>query len=461
MLPMYNPSRRFATQPINIGHSPDRYNHNHGGVRIASSNTNPDGDDSSFDEDDLHQREAHGNGNGHGNGHGHGHINMKSVSNLSSSFANVTVGSLPSSRRERRYMVSHGNNERLGVSAGVGVGGINVTSTGKNTNDLSRSMPVPHAPFFSSKRDLNSRARLSRIPSMQLPESVTDVSEASSMPYGSLNESQFRLPSSANSNPGSIPYANSNASGDNGNGNVASSYNPSAGVGLDIQKKVQEMRKTGSLIKNDQGGLASLFGGDVDQGKDENEDEDRQEIANGSDKDSHSQMSGIGSLIEHSTLTQRMQNESQPRNGVPVPIVSHFGMQQPQLEQSQSYSHSHIIQSGIANPCESQLSGSLTGLSILKCSPKGMVDLEPAQREAMASMRSKSYSEDVSAFLQPTLEGVAARPDTLTTSTATPYGVMDKDLRPVRRFSNGSDHSLLQGQGNGDEDIDDLFNLDM
>ena len=90
-----------------------------------------------------------------------------------------------------------------------------------------------------------------------------------------------------------------------------------------------------------------------------------------------------------------------------------------------------------------------------------MVDLDPAQREAMESMRSRS-SEDRSAFLQPTLEGIASRPDTYATSTLTPFGDMENDLRPVRRFSNESDHSPLQGQeGNGDEDIDDLFNLDM
>ena len=283
------------------------------------------------------------------------------------------------------------------------------------------------------------------------------------MPYGSLNESQFRIPSSANSNQ------DGNASG---SGNVASSYNPSAGSGLDIQKKVQEMRKAGSLIKNDQGGLASLFGGGAaagniarfggdgdgsDQYKDE--DEDRQEVAHGSDKDTNSQMSGIGSLIEHSTLTQRMQNEPQPQKVVPIGSIPVLQQDQSQ-SYSQSYSHSHI-HAGITDPCESQLSGSLTGLSILKQSPRGMVDLEPAQREAMESMRSRSFSRDRSAFLNATLEGIASIPDTYTTSTPTPFGVMENDLRPVRRFSNGSDHSPLQGQGNGDEDIDDLFNLDM
>jgi hypothetical protein len=300
---------------------------------------------------------------------------------------------------------------------------------------------------------------------MQLPESVTDTSEASSMPYGSLNESQFRIPSSANSKQ------DGNASG---NGNVASSYNPSAGPGLDIQKKVQEMRKAGSLIKNDQGGLASLFGGgaaagntaifggdgDGDgDGSDQDKDEDRQEVPHGSDKDINSQMCGIGSLIEHSTLTQRMQNEPHPQKVVPIGSIPVLQQDQSQ-SYSQSYSHSHI-HAGITDPCESQLSGSLTGLIILKESPRGMVDLDPAQREAMESMRSRS-SEDRSAFLQPTLEGIASRPDTYATSTLTPFGDMENDLRPVRRFSNESDHSPLQGQeGNGDEDIDDLFNLDM
>lgn len=437
---------RTTSQPINIEtSSPDRYNHN----RHIIGSTDEHNQDSSSDGEDLHHNED-------------AHINT----NLSDNYSLMTVGSLPSSRRERRLMANHGNNEHFrhgaSVSSTRNTGNFRAYR-GTGGNSLSRSVPVPQAPFLDSRRDRDTGERLSSIPIIQLPESVTDTLKASSSPYGSLNESQFRSPSSLVNNQRSSK-------------NVASSHNPSSGSGqmLDIHKKVQEMRKAGALIKNDQGGLASLFGGG-NAAKSDNEDldENRTHAISNDHQNSHMQlgMNGIGSsligssLIEESALTQRMQQQqSQKRStthgqtstSIQSPLVSH------KLDESHT--------SGV---CESELSSSLTGLSILELSPRGMVDLEPEQREAMASMRSRSFIEDESIFLRINEEGIAPIPEI---STADPSFRGLESEQPFSAYSGQSNRSDNEQEGNGDgyfedailgvqynacEEADELFNLDM
>ena len=110
---------------------------------------------------------------------------MSSSYQLNSTFDNLTVGSLPSSRRGRRFLVSNGNHERHAngngsVSSGIGIGngigggsgmsfgshtgvGVGVgTGVGNRYNALSQSMPIPNAPLFGGRRDRAAGARLAR-----------------------------------------------------------------------------------------------------------------------------------------------------------------------------------------------------------------------------------------------------------------------------------------------------------
>jgi hypothetical protein len=118
---------RTTSQPINIEtSSPDRYSHD----RNTLGSTHEHNQDSSSDEEDSHRNR---------NRNTDAHIN-----NLSDNYSHMTVGSLPGSRRERRSAVS--------FMADRSAGG----------NDLSRSVPVPQAPFLASRRDRNTRERLNR-----------------------------------------------------------------------------------------------------------------------------------------------------------------------------------------------------------------------------------------------------------------------------------------------------------
>jgi len=306
---------------------------------------------------------------------------------------------------------------------------------------------------------------------MRLPESVIDNTEAaSSAPYGSLNESQFRLPSSASSR---IRGAEDNGNA-NGNANVAQSYNSSSNT-LDIQMRVQQMRKNGTLMKNEKGGLASLFGGGgggIAQKNDAEEyqvglndlsntiqditlatvtsttEEDDDQQLYGQEKNSQQMgdkaLGGIGSLIDKSSLEQQMQQ------------ISTNTVTGTALSTAQSSLSGTGRQSSLD---EGQLSGSLTGLSILRDAPRGLVDLGPAEREAIAGIRSKSVSisEDGSRFLLNDNANISS------------------PSRPEAKPAGGRGFSFLGGQArknsmeseNSQEDIaddaseDELFNMDM
>jgi len=294
---------------------------------------------------------------------------------------------------------------------------------------------------------------------------VAESLEASSNPYGSLNESQFRVPSSSVNNQRSST-------------NVASSHNPSAGSGqmLDIQKKVQEMRKNDTLIKNDQGGLASLFGGgnavlgdnedlDINQAHDITNNAIEQERNTVEESLMPLDMNGIGSsLIEDLALNQHMQHQqsqlshAHAQTSTSIPIQNPFASN-PQNEYQTS------------SACESELSSSLTGLSILK--QRGMVDLKPDQREAMASMRSRSFIENESSFFRSNDEGIA--PTSEIPSADLSFRGMENDLL-YSTLSGQSNRSDDGQEGDGDaysqdaildvqyksiEEPDELFNLDM
>ncbi len=110
-------------------------------------------------------------------------------------FNNLTVGSLPSIRRERRLIVSSGNHEFISNSgvtgnrspsihgrrrhSGIGTSGLAASSARTSSrrkqksdssiihqmsivNSIASSMPVPSAPFLASRNDQASDDRLSR-----------------------------------------------------------------------------------------------------------------------------------------------------------------------------------------------------------------------------------------------------------------------------------------------------------
>ena len=161
---MYNTMRRTSSRPINIERSPD---------------LQPDPDSDSDSDDDIDNDETE---------HAVDAATV-SASYLNSKFNDLTVGSLPSARIERRFMSAnhhHGNNDRFrkssysGQSLGQGgagasyslshrsmgmeeaVGNGRLASHQLRDNDLSRSMPVPSAPFLASRRDRATGERLSR-----------------------------------------------------------------------------------------------------------------------------------------------------------------------------------------------------------------------------------------------------------------------------------------------------------
>ena len=75
----------------------------------------------------------------------------------------------------------------------------------------------------------------------------------------------------------------------------------------------------------------------------------------------------------------------------------------------------------------------LTALSILESSRRGMIDLELTHREALLCRRSRSFNKGGGyAFLRPTLERTAPRPDTA--FTAALKGVTEGDLLHENRF---------------------------
>lgn len=204
------------------------------------------------------------------------------------------------------------------------------------------------------------------MPAMTLPESVAENSLSSSVPYGSLNESQFRRP-----RQGSLDARESfNRIG------ISSSYNPS--VQLDIQKRVQDMKKHGTLIKNGKGGLASLL------------DKSEHEVDTNSDSiDRHENTlhhGGIGSIIQD--RIDSTSGESTLESSAKYILADNQTLQTEQDEtlllHHQDIQYQTDFNDNYQDEAEETLSSSLTGLSILKSSKGTLLDLNDNEKEAMA-----------------------------------------------------------------------------
>lgn len=257
---------------------------------------------------------------------------------------------------------------------------------------------------------------------MTLPESVTDNSEASSVPYGSLNESQFRL------GPKSMGSSVSSSFTSKGR-----TKNIEGGM-LDVQRKVQEMRKTGALIRNDKGGLASLLGVAATSTTDQKLMAETQKPSNYESPNS-APTGGIGSMIEQSSFSQNIQKNQSVQSGVkisPSRLVDATN-----FEQSPS---------NVKDVNEQVLSTSVTGLSILEASPKGLIQLQPDEREAMASLRSRSHSGE-GMFMLPKDANISSESFSL-------RALEGQYEQPTRRLSIESDHSKLDTEEGGFFDLE-------
>jgi len=107
--------------------------------------------------------------------------------NESDSVAELQVGSLPMHLR-RPGRTSNSNNNRM-----------RQYHRNNSSDQLQQfmgamSLPPPRAPFISARQDMDNK--LSSMPEIELPESVasTDPDLSSSVPFGSLRESQFTHP---------------------------------------------------------------------------------------------------------------------------------------------------------------------------------------------------------------------------------------------------------------------------
>jgi hypothetical protein len=276
------------------------------------------------------------------------------------------------------------------------------------------------------------------------------------------------------------------------------------------------------LIKNDQGGLASLLGrsnvshhhyeNSEQQQQYEQQEHDAQQqhqqeydtqhdkqqydhqqqqqrfavdgghpIPSGKSPSSHSSVGGIGSLLEQ-TMSSHITNMKR--------IIHH---QQDDDEQFRNMSTTPIFHRPLTSSEEmmnhdpgdnvQELSRSLTGLSILKTSPRGMLELDPEGREAIASMRSRSHSGEVviggdsggevggggkNLFLKKSVKDNAMIPSIpLICPTVSSSEKSAKEKQVVTRgFSNASDdHSqvvaMVEGNHSGENESDEFFNLDM
>lgn len=405
-------SNRSPSQPIQIsGASSDRYQH---------------GDDSDSSSMSSIHDQMDGNID---NGYSH----------LTSTFNNLTVGSLPDSRRGKRYMVRDGGH--MGTSGEQHLGGIQkgalfIRRNEKYTSDMSRSLPVPRAPFLHSRTDRDSGERLSRIPAMALPESVVENSLSSSVPYGSLNESQFRRP-----RQGSI-----DAHGSFNRLGISSSYNPS--IQLDIQKRVQDMKKQGTLIKNGKGGLASL----LDNSEVQNSDSKPEPLDLNGNAIQHG---GIGSIIQDHMDSKSGEHDLE---GNLKRIQDEHGISQT-LEQAQNSLHHHhdtIYQPDFNehnhDDTEEALSTSLTGLSILKSSKGTLLDLNENDRESMVQF-SKSFNAQNGEYLPSSNQLVDVNPAVLHLHDDYNISLLDSSFE---------ERQDIQQQPSSDQQDDDgMFNMDM
>lgn len=314
---------------------------------------------------------------------------------------------------------------------------------------------------------------------MRLPESVADGSEASSIPYGSLNASQFLIPPENSFRQSQNVNASAN--------NLSSSFNLSR-PNLNIQERVQEMKTNGTLIKNEKGGLASLFGNGVENSgvgnckqADKNPrnvnileqtDEQRQQNFGG-------KLGGIGSLIERSSPDSQLKpfnvdlsatnissTGDTPFIAAPVDVTRKINecdvnIITPSTTLIVDKNNNHATSSEFSN----QLSTSMTALSILESSPRGQMvtlSLSLEEKEALTK-RSRSLSDEVkTTFLSCMSSQVEAGDITR------PHFGLEQDGKYVNSATSNILHynceingQVVGEQSHIDDEQDEFFDMDM
>jgi len=450
----------FSTLPlrnnIDIDDIPELHRHHINGRRgLAGLSINDNDSDNDNDNDITHNAED---------------MNVQNYS--------LPVGSLPSSIRERRSQVANGNHEFFSNSSSQRRSSGTFRSLGHfqqrdrqldqqqeqeqrlhhihqnqhqhqhrhyaNTygERMARSMPIPGAPFLTSQRDNASTERLSSIPSMTLPDSASDINDSGSVPYGSLkkygsySESQFRSPLGSphqqrvRFESGKNPRADANA-----NANVAGRISHSYQSPFNIQQKVEESRRNGTLIKNQTKSSMAALLSNTDNGititssntntntytHTPNENETLQ--ANGYGHGHGNMHGGIGSLINN-TKNEVDEGAIHHESSIPIPSSINIGsttttqsfLSMTMTDQSQkSITDNNMQRNDLHNRIksspsstavneydekvtvrESSLSGSLTGLSVLQTTPRGNTIFNSETKGSMLNIqaRSRSFSDD-------------------------------------------------------------------
>ena len=154
--------------PLSTSSTTARHRHQeHHAHKLYRCHGNDDGSSSSNNDDNEH----HHHDNGDVMETRSNFLSGNSFDALNSTMEGLAVGSLPSSRRERRMLVSTGGHEAMynGSSGSYGHGHLG-QRPGRNGGgggvggaaNMAHSMPIPSAPFLSSRRDREIGARLSR-----------------------------------------------------------------------------------------------------------------------------------------------------------------------------------------------------------------------------------------------------------------------------------------------------------
>lgn len=335
---------------------------------------------------------------------------------------------------------------------------------------------------------------------MELPENASE-SLASSVPYGSLNESQFRYPSQLSKSHGSAKYLhhpyNNVISNENSPHTSTSTMNNNSKNNnnepyYNLQQRVQQMKSNGTLIKNEtKSGLAALLG--------DNNDEQRSSNMNNNKIGSNNTKTatGIGALLEgrgssnssmirdtndidsyqpQSQQQQHQQQQSAFPSSIKIGSTSTntsmltnsintargIGMSVPYSQPIQfQLSNDNITQTtNHRHQNEHQLSGSLTGLDILKQTPHNrLAKLSPDQTKAMLGIqaRSRSYSEDVNTFLS------QQQQQQVENDSFEDFDGRDNNNHHGRHIQRGisDDDSVGEGKDDHHPDIDGAFDLDL
>ena len=224
------------------------------------------------------------------------------------------------------------------------------------------------------------------------------------------------------------------------------------------------MKKDGALVKNDVSGLASLFGarndGDFDGDVKKKDERDGHTIGIGSQisemgrrqepsNEDNVKAGGIGSVIRQSSLSEQLQIQHQTTSSSSATCNRQSSITSTSSTSLGQNNYS-FRDKGVDTNDGDQMSSSLTGLSILRTSPKNMVSLRQDEREALANLRSRTFEDDdrrnydhengdvnaiANGHMQSGLLGEISHPET--------------SYNAGRRFSNGSNHVDEEGDDTG------------